>query len=544
MRWRPTVASVLAAAILAWPAAAHARTIALLVGIGKYTGAVPPLPGPANDIPAMRGLVSARMGAADADIVILQDQSATAAAIRRELRALVTRSKPGDRVVIYFSGHGTSAKDPAARSYNLPDGSGAFVPIDVEVDNGRPLRERLIVGRFDLRPLALQPLDDGGRDVLLLMDSCYSGNAARGVKPGILYRYAALGAESDPLLTAAATDKTAPAGAEPAAYPYRRVIMLSASAETEKAADLPGGLTASGKPQGALTDALLRIYAGETPADFDRDGKVSYLEVARGVTAAMGKLNLKQTPQLLPSLDNNAAPGLHDAVPGLAPLPVAAQPFKVAVAASAATLARQLQAAGITVVAGGNADLQVAAGPGGLALRSAAGDLVLAAATPAQIIARARAEQWLASALAGGGGGLSVRAQALPAAAGGTFVIGKGDAIRLGVTANRAVQPMVIDIAPDGHLRMLYPVSAREVKIMPANSRAVVPESDPIVAVPPAGSDQVVVLGFDAIPSDIARWFQLDASIESGEGQAFVQWVAAQRGRYGAASLALRITPP
>lgn len=540
-RWR---AAVLAGLLVAASAPASARTIALLVGIGRYGGGIRPLAGPANDIPAMRTLLTTRMGAAAADIVVLQDQAATAAAIRRELQALVTRSSPGDRVVIYFSGHGTSAKDPNARSYNLPDGSGAFVPFDIDATSTRPLREQLIVGRFDLRPLALQPLDDGGRDVLLLMDSCYSGNAARGVQPQITYRYAALGAEDDPLLTAEATDKSVPVASQPSAYPYARVVMLAASAESEMAADLPGGVTLSGQPQGALTDALMRLYGGETAADFDGDGKVSFVEAARGVTTIMGRLGLKQTPQLLPSLDADAVPGLHDPVPGLPALPVKAQVLRVRVPASATALARQLQAAGMMVASSGPADLQVVANGSGFSLRSGAGDVVLGTATPAQIVARARAEQWLAGVMLGGSAGLTVRAQALPAAAGGTYVIGKDQAITIGLTATREVYPMLIDIAPDGELRMLYPQNPREVKLMPAGTRAIVPENNPIVPDPPAGSDQLVVIGLDAMPGDIARWFQLGARIDSAEGQAFVQWLDRQRGRYGATSLSLRITTP
>ncbi len=520
--------------------AAAARTVALIVGVGRYTS-ITPLDGPAHDVPAMRDLVIRRMGAQPQDVVVLQDQAATAAAIRRELAALVTRSAPGDKVIIYFSGHGTSARDENARGYNLPDGTGAFVPFDIGEGN-RPLREQLIVGRFDLRPLALEPLDKGGREVLLIMDSCYSGNAARGgLKPGIGYRYAAIGAESDPLLTAAAPPPP-PANSAPQPYPYARVSMLAAAAETEKAADLPAGSTLSGKPQGALTDALLRLFEGKEPADYDRNGQVSLVEAARGVSAIIGKAGLSQTPQLLPSLDHDPLPIVNTAVPGMPALPVPAQPLVVALPASLAGLAGQLQAAGITTRTGTAGDLVVASVGGRTDLRSGAGDLILAGATPAQIIARARAQAWAAAVLARAR--LPLRAEILPAAAGGSFVIGKRDAISFGLVPGRAVQPLVVDITPDGKLQMLYPVSAQEVQRVPANARTLVADAPPIIATPPAGTDRVLVIGLEAPPPGLDRWFGLSASFDSSDAQAFVQWLAALPGASGALALDLRIIAP
>ncbi|MFX6945486.1 hypothetical protein ABTH53_20740, partial [Acinetobacter baumannii] len=77
-----------------------------------------------------------------------------------------------------------------------------------------------------IRPLALEPLDRGGRKVIISSDSCYSGNIARGIGTpgdGVVNKYVPLG-DAEPLpSTLKAADFT------PAPYPYRNVVMLSAS---------------------------------------------------------------------------------------------------------------------------------------------------------------------------------------------------------------------------------------------------------------------------------------------------------------------------
>ena len=62
---------------------------------------------------------------------MLRDQDATHARILAEIGALERPQRAGDTVVIYFSGHGTSANDNN-NAYDLPYATGAWVPYDLD----------------------------------------------------------------------------------------------------------------------------------------------------------------------------------------------------------------------------------------------------------------------------------------------------------------------------------------------------------------------------------------------------------------------------
>jgi hypothetical protein len=71
------------------------------------------------------------------------------------MQRLVQISRPGDRVFIYYSGHGTSRRDELL-SLPLPHASGALVPADFKWDSNQSIEtqmSQLIVGRRDLRPI-------------------------------------------------------------------------------------------------------------------------------------------------------------------------------------------------------------------------------------------------------------------------------------------------------------------------------------------------------------------------------------------------------
>ena len=91
---------------------ALARNVALLVAVGEFRD--PQLQserllGPAADIESMQRALAGRWGFAPGDVRAIRDQDATRERILSEIAALEQRSAPGDIVLIYFSGHGTSA---------------------------------------------------------------------------------------------------------------------------------------------------------------------------------------------------------------------------------------------------------------------------------------------------------------------------------------------------------------------------------------------------------------------------------------------------
>ena len=79
---------------------------ALLIGVGKFTQMEGhDLPGIDTDVDMMQG-VAKRLGYTT--IIEMRNEQGTRHAILDQLeRALVTEALPDDRVLIYFSGHGT-----------------------------------------------------------------------------------------------------------------------------------------------------------------------------------------------------------------------------------------------------------------------------------------------------------------------------------------------------------------------------------------------------------------------------------------------------
>ena len=128
-RLLPTVALLLCVLICH---SAAARNVALLVAVGQFRDPVlktHQLLGPAIDIDSMQRALTERWGFQPGDVVALRDQDATRDHILDQIAALEQRSAPGDTVLIYFSGHGTSANDHD-NSFDLPYATGAWMPYD------------------------------------------------------------------------------------------------------------------------------------------------------------------------------------------------------------------------------------------------------------------------------------------------------------------------------------------------------------------------------------------------------------------------------
>ena len=159
---------------------AGARNVALLVAVGEFRDPALKtfaLRGPAIDINSVQQTLSSQWGFAPADIIALRDSEATHDRILTEIAALEQRSAKGDTVLIYFSGHGTSA-NADENAFDLPYATGAWVPYDLDYSSMPAAKRTLIVGRRDLVP-RLKRLDESGRWVVVVSDSCYSGQVVR-----------------------------------------------------------------------------------------------------------------------------------------------------------------------------------------------------------------------------------------------------------------------------------------------------------------------------------------------------------------------------
>lgn len=141
------------------------RGHALVVAIAAYPK-VTPLPAAVlNDARDVEAVLTspAYCGYAPNNVTLLLDAQATLDALRRELAALVIRSKPDDTVVIFFSGHGARLGDPA-------DPVSALLPVDCDPANIAATVLPEAEFSAALARITAQRL-------VVLIDACHSGGA-------------------------------------------------------------------------------------------------------------------------------------------------------------------------------------------------------------------------------------------------------------------------------------------------------------------------------------------------------------------------------
>lgn len=171
MRW------VIAAAVVFWGThdAAAAGRRALLIGIGAYRN-VRPLIAPPNDVAAMKKLLLGRWGFSESEIVTLIDEAATRRNILGTIEQfLIKGSRPGDTVVIYYSGHGSQVKDLDGDEEDGLDET--LVPVDTG-DGGAIETNQITDDEFGALLDRLV-----GRHVIVIVDACHSGTITRALQP-------------------------------------------------------------------------------------------------------------------------------------------------------------------------------------------------------------------------------------------------------------------------------------------------------------------------------------------------------------------------
>ncbi len=150
---RLLAAGLLAAATL--PAAADQ---ALLLTIADYAGGVPSLPGVQRDRESARRIAQA-LGFAEGTITEARDGALDLEGLQRQFAALVERTQPGERVFVYFSGHGTSRSD------------GDRCEQALLAQDGRALPASAVARQ-------LGALGAKAGEVVMLVDACFSGGLA------------------------------------------------------------------------------------------------------------------------------------------------------------------------------------------------------------------------------------------------------------------------------------------------------------------------------------------------------------------------------
>ncbi len=152
-----------------------ARRVALFIGIQKYADPhIPALSACVKDAQEIAAALK-QCGQLD-DVQVLLNEQATLANIRKAICGrLVAKTKPGDCIFLYWSGHGGRC----ARTSGEP---GAFseylVPYDGRLGSMDSIRRTMLLddtfGRW------VQDLD--GRKVIFILDTCYSAGQAAGQK--------------------------------------------------------------------------------------------------------------------------------------------------------------------------------------------------------------------------------------------------------------------------------------------------------------------------------------------------------------------------
>ncbi len=487
--------------------ASHAwgTDLALLIGIGQYENAkVNKLAGPVNDVRSMNDALVKRLGFSSENIVTLLDSQATKKAILAALDQLEARSKAGDFILIYFSGHGTSYYDADFGVYaSLPYASGAWLPFDTETDPKKGIANSILVGRRDLRPV-LENLDHKGRRVLVLSDSCFSGQLVRGLG-GSDSKFVALPGAYDPLEASSELGNRK----DPPPYPYQHVMMLSAANENEPAKDINANTigkwpTIDGKPHGSFTDALLRVLNGDLGTTLSAGGTTSIASVHRAVDNFMNTRSYGHSAQMLPAIRDDEAGLLTQPWPGLKGVALEQKntsTTSVELTINNTSLREQLNGLGGVKLVKAGSDLRIAGDRQTLKLIDQSGETVNETDDPKVLLKRLEAEVWLRNQIPAGQGDFTLLASLDPDVRGGNYV--RCETLAINLKANRAVYLFVIDLASDGMFNVLYPSTPGELHATGANTMVAIPGShyqDRIQVVPPFGIDEMYVFSFAEKP--------------------------------------------
>lgn len=172
----------LAASALATPALADR---ALLIGTGDYPALAPALrlAAPAEDAAQLRAALI-RAGFSASDIAMMTDRdgaSPTRAAVLSALDAMATTARAGERILIYFSGHGSQApaRDPAAEPDRLDE---LYLMRDATGWDGGQGRVPGAISDAELAG-AIDRIRARGAAVWLVADTCHAAGVYRSGLP-------------------------------------------------------------------------------------------------------------------------------------------------------------------------------------------------------------------------------------------------------------------------------------------------------------------------------------------------------------------------
>jgi len=294
--------------LFAQPAGLSAPTLpsnhALIISVSEYQRS--PLPGVLTDRKLANELAR-RFGVPTENIVELSEQQVTREGLKQALASMSQIVMPGDKLYVYFSGHG-------ARFFSKATGQcmESIVTQDMHLVTNTEFANML------------KPLSAKADKTIVMLDSCHSGGVAqaassRDVAAGTGRRAKYLPEASSPQCSLAVNDRgfSQTHGAD-LDTTDNNLVILAAARNNEVAWDTSKG--------GALTYSFGQCLAGGA-ADSDHSGAISMKELTACVQARLDKTQEESARQHA-TLAGNAAlvPAFVDSSPSGA-APAAADPL-------------------------------------------------------------------------------------------------------------------------------------------------------------------------------------------------------------------------
>jgi len=268
----PAAAALAVSALTALPAfaddtpAARNTRHALLIGVGEYLSPeVPPLAGVVHDMASARRIAHA-MSVPDENVTVLRDRDATAERIRAEIDALAARVHDGDRVFVYYSGHGTRWQDGSA---------GGECTEGLLAADGRVLSNHEVGAK-------LAPIARHADKMLVFYDACFSGGVA-----GAPFRTRALDLRGERITPKFSAAGAAAACSQPSNFKTRSLALVMQQRQSlpetvvHVAASRPDEVSFDSASQGGFATTAWRDCLLGQAKDLDGSGAVTVDEVTR-----------------------------------------------------------------------------------------------------------------------------------------------------------------------------------------------------------------------------------------------------------------------
>jgi hypothetical protein len=241
-------------AMILIPLPASAAVHALLIGFNDYPGM--PLKGAIADVQDLSGVLKRR---GVEDIVTLTDGKTTVADFKQAWTQMTARAKPGDLILIGFSGHGIRLRE-TRNPRRTPDGydKGFLFPSFNEDDHpDELLRDEDL---YDLFKVA----SANGLHILFIVDACHAGTGLRQIPQQLRpFKFRVYSERPN-----------APAAEQPVDVPPRPPIANVAAITAQLAQKTITEIIVDGQNRGALSYAVARGLEGSV-ADPDRTGSIT-----------------------------------------------------------------------------------------------------------------------------------------------------------------------------------------------------------------------------------------------------------------------------